>query len=90
MEIKVKDFLGEKFNVEDAILLREEIKRNAKEYVTLNFQGLGEVPATFFNCLFGDILYGSARKEIFKHINVKNLSNKNDYSRVVLGTAFVN
>lgn len=90
MEIKVKDFLGDNYGIEDAILLRQEIKKNSNKDITLNFEGLGKVPATFFNCLFGDILYGSARKEIFKHINVKNLSNKNDYSRVVLGTAFVN
>lgn len=90
MEIVVKEFLGENFNVEDAILLREEIRRNDDEEVILNFEGIKNVPATFFNCLFGDILYGTARKEIFKHINVKNLSNVKDYSRVVLGTAFVN
>lgn len=90
MEIKVKEFLGESFNVEDAILLRQEIKRNKNKDITLNFEGVGNVPATFFNCLFGDVLYGTARKEIFNHINVKNLSNKNDYTRVVLGTAFIN
>lgn len=90
MEIKVKEFLGENFNVEDAILLRREIKGSADENIILDFEGVEDVPATFFNCLFGDILYGTARKEIFERINVKNLSKANNYMRVVLGTAFQN
>lgn len=90
MEIKVKEFLGETFNVEDAILLRRELKENKEENIILNFEGIENVPATFFNCLFGDVLYGTARKEIFERINVKNLSNANNYMRVVLGTAFQN
>lgn len=89
MEIVVKNFLGEHFNIEDAIILREELKKETDKGIILNFEGIGNVPATFFNCLFGDILYGTARREIFNRINVKNLSNVKDYSRVVLGTAFV-
>lgn len=89
MEIVVKNFLGEHFNIEDAIILREELKKETDKGIILNFEGIGNVPATFFNCLFGDILYGTARTEIFNKINVKNLSNVKDYSRVVLGTAFV-
>lgn len=89
MEIVVKNFLGENFNIEDAIILREELRKNASKDIVLNFEGIKNVPATFFNCLFGDILYGTARAEIFEHVNVKNLSNMKDYSRVVLGTAFV-
>ena len=89
MEIVVKNFLGENFNIEDAIILREELKKNTGKGIVLNFEGIKNVPATFFNCLLGDVLYGTARKEIFKRINVKNLSNIKDYSRVVLGTAFV-
>ncbi|MCR4945025.1 MAG: STAS-like domain-containing protein [Clostridium sp.] len=90
MEIKIREFLGENFNVEDAILLRREIKGSADENIVLDFEGVEDVPATFFNCLFGDVLYGTARKEIFERINVKNLSRANNYMRVVLGTAFQN
>lgn len=90
MEILVKNFLGTNFNVEDAIILREVIKENEDNKIVLNFEGTKNIPATFFNCLFGDILYGAAREEIFNKINVKNLSNIRDYSRVVLGTAFAN
>lgn len=90
MEIKVKEFIGENFAVEDAIVLRDIVSKYKNENIVLDFEGLKNVPATFFNCLFGDILYGTARNEIFRKISVKNLSNKNDYSRVVLGTAFSN
>lgn len=88
MEINVKEYLGENFSIEDAILLRDAIMKNRMENVTLNFDGIKAVPATFFNCLFGSILYENSRKEIFSRIDVKNLSNTSDYSRVVLGTAF--
>ncbi|MDS0525369.1 STAS-like domain-containing protein [Clostridium sp. SHJSY1] len=88
MEINVREYLGENFSIEDAILLREAIIKNNMENITLDFAGIKNVPATFFNCLFGPILYEISRKEIFSRIDVKNLSNINDYSRVVLGTAF--
>lgn len=88
MEINVKEYLGEDFSIEDAILLRDAIMKNRMENITLNFDGIKTVPSTFFNCLFGSILYENSRKEIFNRIDVKNLSNTSDYSRVVLGTAF--
>lgn len=90
MEINVKEYLGNNINVEDAIVLRETVKKHMNEGVTLNFEGIDTVPATFFNCLFGDNLYCGNREEIFNEINVKNLTNENDYTRVVLGTAFLN
>lgn len=90
MEIKVREFIGENFAVEDAIVLRDILRKHKDETIVLDFDGLKNVPATFFNCLFGDILYGTARNEIFRKISVKNLSNKTDYTRVVLGTAFAN
>lgn len=89
MDIKVKDFLGENFAVEDAILLREVIKNNIDEDITLDFEGIERVSTTFLNCLFGDLINKIGRMEIFNAIGVKNLSNYNDYSRVVLGTTFV-
>ncbi|MGL4773041.1 MAG: STAS-like domain-containing protein [Clostridium sp.] len=88
MNIRVKDFLGEDFAVEDAILLREIIKENIEENITLDFDGIGKVSTTFLNCLFGDLINKVGRSEIFNTIDVKNLSNYNDYSRVVLGTTF--
>lgn len=90
MEIKVREFIGENFAVEDAIVLRDIVRKHKDEDIVLDFEGLKNVPATFFNCLFGDVLYGTARNEIFRKISVKNLSNKADYTRVVLGTAFAN
>ncbi|EKY29790.1 STAS-like domain-containing protein [Clostridium celatum] len=88
MIIKVKEFLGEKYSVEDAILLREIVKNNLELGVVLDFQGMTSIPTTFLNCLFSDLINKFGRDYIFKHIDVKNLSNYSDYSRVVLGTAF--
>jgi hypothetical protein len=89
MEINVKEYLGENFSIEDAILLRETIMKNEGKSITLDFAGIETVPSTFFNCLFGELLYKKQRKEIFDKIDVKNLSNPSNYSRVVLGTAFI-
>ena len=50
LSIKVKDFLGEGFKIEDAILLREWIKNNIDSKITLDFQDIDKVPSTFFCC----------------------------------------
>ena len=88
MNIKVKEFLGETYGIEDAILLREVVKNNLIFGVTLDFEGFDRMPTTFLSCLFGDLINKLGREYIFKQIDVKNLSNYADYSRVVLGTAF--
>ncbi len=81
INIKIKEFLGESYSIEDAILLREIVKNNLDTGVTLDFDGLERISSTFLMNKFG-------RDYIFKQIGVKNLSNYSDYSRVVLGTAF--
>ena len=88
MNIKIKDFLGERYSIEDAILLREIVKNNLDNGVCLDLYGLDRIPSTFLTCLFSDLINKFGRDYIFKQIDVKNLSNYNDYSRVVLGTAF--
>lgn len=88
MDIKVKDFLGDNYSIEDAILLREIVKNNLDIGVSLDFEGFDRIPTTFLICLFSDLINKLGRDYIFKQIDVKNLSNYNDYSRVVLGTAF--
>lgn len=88
MNIKMKDFLGDNYSIEDAILLREIIKNNLDIGVSLDFEGFDRIPTTFLICLFSDLINKLGREYIFKQIYVKNLSNYNDYSRVVLGTAF--
>ena len=89
MDINVREYLGNKVSAEDAIVLRETLKAYMNEGVTLDFAGVDNVPSTFLNTLFGDLINEIGRDNIFQHINVKNLSNYSDYSRVVLGTAFV-
>ncbi len=90
MIINVREFLGENFAVEDAIVLREQIKNNLNEEVVLDFEGLDRVPSTFLNCLFSELINRNGRETIFNAINVKNLTNYNDFSRVVMGTTFLN
>ncbi|GIM28888.1 hypothetical protein CPJCM30710_15540 [Clostridium polyendosporum] len=89
MNINVKEFLGEEFAIEDAILLRDYIKQNLSEEIELDFEGVGRISTTFLYCLFTDLIYNSGRDYIINHINVKNLSNYRDYSRVVMGTTFI-
>lgn len=88
MNIKIKDFLENNYLIEDAILLREIIKNNLDLGIILDFEGFERIPSTFLMCLFSDLINKFGREYIFKQIDVKNLSNYNDYSRVVLGTAF--
>ena len=88
MEIKVRDILGEDITIEDAILLREMIRSNLNVGVSLDFEGFERIPTTFLNVLLGDLINSFGRSFIFKQVNVKNLSNHTDYSRVVLGTTF--
>ncbi|MGL5614623.1 MAG: STAS-like domain-containing protein [Sarcina sp.] len=88
MLIKVKDFLGENFNVEDAIVLRDFISKNLEENIELDFSGLSRVSTTFLTCLFNDLINKRGRDEIINKIGVKNLSNRQDYCRVVKGTTF--
>ena len=89
MNINVREYLGSKINIEDAIVLREELQADINEGVTLDFEGIDKVPSTFLNILFGDLINETGRDIIFKQVNVKNLSNYNNYSRVVLGTSFI-
>lgn len=89
MVINIKEKLGEKVHIEDAILLRDMVKSNLDKGVVLDFKGLGNIPSTFLNVLLEDLINESGRETIFNKINVKNLSNIHDFSRVVLGTSFV-
>lgn len=88
MLIKVKDFLGDNFNVEDAIVLRDFIAKHLEENVELDFGGLSRVSTSFLTCLFNDLINKVGRDTVITKIGVKNLSNINDYSRVVKGTTF--
>lgn len=90
MNINVREYLGDKINIEDAIVLRDIIKSNLNNGVTLDFTGLENIPSTFLNVLLSDLILESGRDAIFNRIDVKNLSNSNNYLRVVMGTAFMN
>ena len=88
MDIMVREILGENICIEDAILLREIIRTNINVGVTIDFEGFEKVSSVFLNCLLSDLINKFGREYIFKQVNVKNLSNYTNFSRVVLGTTF--
>ncbi len=88
MDIKVKDLLGSSYSCEDAIVLKDSIRKNMESGVVLDFDGYDRVPSTFLTCLFSDLIEKLGREYVFRHVDVKNLTNYSDYSRVVLGTTF--
>lgn len=88
MNINIKEFIGDKYSVEDAILVREIVENNLDKGIVLDFKGLERVQSTFLTSIFSNLINKLGREYIFKQIYVKNLSNYNDYSRVVLGTTF--
>ncbi|MGL4451273.1 MAG: STAS-like domain-containing protein [Sarcina sp.] len=88
MKIRVKEYLGNILNNEDAIILRALINNNLDNKIELDFAGIDKVSTTFLTCLFNDLIYRKGRKLVIDQIDVKNLSNENDYSRVVKGTTF--
>ena len=65
MNIKIKEFLGENYSIEDAILLREIVKNNLDTGITLDFDGLDRIPSTFLICLFNDLI-NKEQKRYFK------------------------
>ncbi len=89
IDINVKKTIGERYSVEDAILLREVINNNIDSKIVLDFEGISKISTAFLTTLFNDLILKFGREYIFKQINVKNISNYSDYSRVVLGTAFI-
>lgn len=88
MNKNIKEFIGDKYSVEDAILVREIVENNLDKGIVLDFKGLERVQSTFLTSIFSNLINKLGREYIFKQIDVKNLSNYNDYSRVVLGTTF--
>lgn len=87
-KINVREILGNAINIEDAIILRDYLQENENLNVELDFDGIDRIPTTFLNCLFTDMINKEGRDAIISRIKVKNLSNYNDYSRVVKGTTF--
>ena len=83
----VLDIIGKDFTCQDAILLKSSIRSNPNDVVVLDFEGIGNVPTTFFYTLLSEALYEKGREYIYNHLQVKNLSNLNDYNMVVLGAS---
>lgn len=64
MKINVREFLGDKIHVEDAIILRDYIEDNLNENVELDFDGIDRVSTTFLTCLFTDMINKKGRENI--------------------------
>lgn len=84
--INVKQVIGSNFTCEDAILLKKDVLNNGVTTI-LDFDGIADVPTTFFYNLFSELLYTSDRNKSFQHIKVRNLLNIENYNKVVQGTA---
>lgn len=87
-EINVKEVIGQEFNTEDAIIVKRLIKENINDEVTLDFEGINNVPSGFFASLLYDIMGIIGRDYFISHLSVKNLSNIKDFQRVLWGTSF--
>lgn len=87
-EINVREIIGTDFNSEDAILVKRLIKENIQEDITLDFEGVSNVPKGFFASLLFDVMGVQDRDYYISHLNVKNLSNSKDFRRVLWGTSF--
>lgn len=87
--IRVTDIIGTNFDLEDAILLRGYVEKDLDEELILDFAGIYRVPTTFLCCLLTDLINKNGRDYVASHIHIKNLKNISDYSRVLLGTAFI-
>lgn len=85
--INVKNVIGENFSCADAVLLKGTFKNATNETIVLDFDGIADVPTTFFYNLFSDMLYTQNRRKSFENIKVKNLVAIDNYNRVINGTA---
>lgn len=65
MKINVREFLGDKIHVEDAIILRDYIENNLNENVELDFDGIDRVSTTFLTCLFTNMINKKGKREYY-------------------------
>lgn len=86
-EIKVKELIGTELRNEDAILLKELISENLQNKIVLDFKDTKTIPGTFFASLLTDLISTKTRDYIASNVIVKNLSNENDFKKVLLGTS---
>lgn len=89
MRILIKEFIGESFELEDAILLKEILRSLNDEVCILDFQGIHRVPTTFFFSLFNDFINEKGRNYILSNFKIVNLVDDENYYRVIFGTSFV-
>lgn len=86
-ELKIKEIIGNDLKVEDAVILKREINRLLPNKMVLDFEDIKNIPSGFFSTLLTDLICVNTREYISSAIDVKNLSTKKDFKRVLLGTS---
>lgn len=85
--IKVREIIGQSVEPEDAIVLRDFLNQNLQsDKVVLDFEGIDNVKCTFIMTMLTDLINKKGRHYIEEHLSVKNLSNADDFIRVLYGT----
>lgn len=86
-EVKIRDLIGSELKNEDAIILKELIAENLQDKIVLDFEDTKTIPGTFFASLLTDLISTKTRDYVASNVVVKNLSNENDFKKVLLGTS---
>lgn len=86
-EVKVKELIGTELRNEDAIILKELISENLQNKIVLDFEDTKTIPGTFFASLLTELISTKTRDYVASNIIVKNLSNEDDFRKVLLGTS---
>ena len=66
ININIKEFIGDKYSVEDAILVREIVENNLDKGIVLDFKGLERVQSTFLTSIFSNLI--NKLKNVDRHI----------------------
>lgn len=86
-EVKIRDLIGTELKNEDAIILKGLIAENLQNKIVLDFEDTKTIPGTFFASLLTDLISTKTRDYVASNVVVKNLSNENDFKKVLLGTS---
>ena len=86
-EVKVTELIGSELKNEDAIILKELIAENLQDKIVLDFEDTKTIPGTFFASLLTELISTKTRDYVASNIIVKNLSNEDDFKKVLLGTS---
>lgn len=87
-EIKINDFLKERIEHEDVILLKEYIYENLHENVVIDFQDRKDIPIDIFSSVLMEIRCEKGCDYVSRHLSIKNLPNADEFYIVLNGTSY--